>query len=74
MVNVHVTFAGCVALGSVPGNSAGAAEGEIKTNALKGELGETPAKPGKKSACCLNRPKNTGALLYSRVQVSRTSK
>ncbi len=36
---VHVTFTGCILLGSVPCQSVGAAEGEIKTSELKGELG-----------------------------------
>ena len=36
---VHVTFTGCNLFGSVPCNSKGAAEGEINTNELKGELG-----------------------------------
>ncbi len=39
IANVHVTFTGCLALGSLSCKSSGAAEGEIKTNTLKGELG-----------------------------------
>jgi len=38
IANVHVAFTGCKTLGA-PCTSAGAAEGEIKTNPLKGELG-----------------------------------
>jgi hypothetical protein len=37
--NVAVTFKGCLFLGQLPCQSAGAAEGEVKTNALTGELG-----------------------------------
>ena len=36
---VHVTFTGCILLGSVPCQNVGAAEGEIQTEELKGELG-----------------------------------
>lgn len=39
VLNVHVTFKGCLLFGNSPCKSAGAAEGEVKTNALKGKLG-----------------------------------
>jgi hypothetical protein len=39
IVNVHVTFTGCKIFGSAPCQGAGLAEGEIRTNPLKGELG-----------------------------------
>jgi len=39
VANVHVTFKGCNAYGIVPCTGSGLAEGEIKTNTLKGELG-----------------------------------
>jgi hypothetical protein len=39
VVNVHVTFKGCKLFGNSPCSSAGAASGEVKTNALKGKLG-----------------------------------
>jgi hypothetical protein len=39
IANVHVTFRGCVLLGSLPCASEGAAEGEIETKPLVGELG-----------------------------------
>ena len=39
VANVHVTFTGCKLFGSAPCTSAGAAEGEVKTSPLKGELG-----------------------------------
>ncbi len=37
--NVHVAFTGCVYLGFAPCSSAGASEGEVKTEPLKGFLG-----------------------------------
>jgi hypothetical protein len=39
VANIHVTFTGCTVFGSAPCSSAGAAEGEIKVNPLKGALG-----------------------------------
>jgi hypothetical protein len=39
VANVHVTFTGCKLFGSAPCTSAGAAEGEVQTSVLKGELG-----------------------------------
>ncbi len=39
VANVAVTFTGCKALGSFPCTGPGAAEGEVKTYPLKGELG-----------------------------------
>lgn len=44
VANVHVTFTGCKAIGSIPCNSPALASGEIKTNELKGELGYINAK------------------------------
>ncbi len=37
--NVSVTFKGCTLFGAFPCQNEGAAEGEVKTNALKGSLG-----------------------------------
>jgi len=39
VANVKVVFTGCDVFGTVPCNSAGAAEGEIRVNTLKGVLG-----------------------------------
>jgi hypothetical protein len=39
VANVNVTFTGCKVFGAAPCESVGAAEGEIKTNTLKGKLG-----------------------------------
>jgi hypothetical protein len=39
VVNVNVVFTGCKAFGSFPCKSEGAAEEEIRTNTLKGDLG-----------------------------------
>ncbi len=39
VANVNVTFTGCKLFGSSPCTSEGAAEGEVRTNTLKGELG-----------------------------------
>ncbi len=39
IANVHVTFKGCALNGNIPCHNEGAAEGEIKTNPLKGSLG-----------------------------------
>jgi hypothetical protein len=39
VANIHVTFTGCKVFGAAPCESEGAAEGEIRTNTLKGKLG-----------------------------------
>jgi hypothetical protein len=57
--NVHVTFTGCLLLGSVPCEN-GAAE-EIKTNELKGKLGYI-SKPNKEVGVLLEPAKKHGAF------------
>ncbi len=39
VANIHVSFKGCTIEGGAPCKSAGASEGEINTNTLKGKLG-----------------------------------
>ncbi len=57
--NVLVTFKGCTAFGAGPCTSAGAAEGEVKVNPLKGKLGYI-SKPKKEAGVLLEPAKHHG--------------
>jgi len=59
ILNVLVKFTGCAAFGSLPCQSSGLKEGEIKTNLLKGQLGYI-SKPAKEAGVVLSPAKAKG--------------